>query len=141
MTVGEFLKGITKFAEKTPDTLVYFDCTKEDDYYLYVKSIRAIDGYVYLECKDRYNDSTPGYVYHDAHVLVHLLSKMDPSSELKIDQGFGDDEDEDLIDVEIGSIGYDGESEICINFPIEWYMDEDEDWDEDWEEDEDDKEE
>lgn len=130
MTVGEFLKDITKFAEKTPDTLVYFDCTKEYSYFLYVKSIRAIDGYVYLECEDRYNDSTHGYVYHDAHVLVHLLSKMDPSSELKIDwvSSFTFDEDPDeMIDVEIGSIEYDGESEICISFPIEWYMDEDED--------------
>ena len=131
MTVGEFLNDFTKFAEKTPDTLVYFDCTKEGycSSFLYVKSIKAIDGCVYLECRDGYNDPDNGYVYHDAQVLVHLLSKMDPSSELKIDQRFGDDEDEDLIDVELGSIEYDGVGEICICFPREWYyMEDEEEW-------------
>ena len=53
ITVGDFLKSFVKYANQTPNALVYTDltsCESENSSYCYVKSLMLKDGAVLLDC-------------------------------------------------------------------------------------------
>lgn len=53
ITVGDFLKSFVKYANETPNALVYTDLApweSENSSYCYVKSLMLKDGAVLLDC-------------------------------------------------------------------------------------------
>ena len=146
MTVSDYLKKIEKFVERTPDARVCFRWSQEGECsrFLYIKSIRADGENVYLESQDPDEwGQVEGQVYFDGRVLVHLLSKVDTSLELKITDDYGGLQVYDFVcqyedDIEY----YEEDEEILCALPEvkpSWW-EEDEEEEEDFDEEEEDEE-
>ena len=144
MTVSDYLKKMEKFVERTPDARVCFVWSQEGECsrFLYIKSIRADGENVYLESQDP-DYFHKGQVYFDGRVLVHLLSKVDTSLELKITEDGYDGLYDFVCEYEDDIEYYEEDDEIMCALPWivpSWWEEDEEEEEEDFDDDEEDEE-
>ena len=88
ITVGNFLKSFVKYANETPNALVYTDLApweSGNSSYCYVKSLMLKDGAVLLECINE--DFIEKNCCLNAETILKLLQQQDPSLQLLVDSG------------------------------------------------------
>lgn len=88
ITVGDFLKSFVKYANETPNALVYTDLApweSGNSSYCYVKSLMLKDGAVLLDCINE--DFIDKDCCLNAETILKLLQQQDPSLQLLVDSG------------------------------------------------------
>lgn len=88
ITVGDFLKSFVKYANETPNALVYTDLAPWESgniSYCYVKSLMLKDGAVLLDCINE--DFIDKDCCLNAETILKLLQQQDPSLQLLVDCG------------------------------------------------------
>lgn len=88
ITVGDFLKSFVKYANETPNALVYTDLApweSGNSAYCYVKSIMLKDGAVLLDCINE--DFIDKDCCLNAETILKLLQQQAPSLQLLVDCG------------------------------------------------------
>lgn len=88
ITVGDFLKSFVKYANETPNALVYTDLApweSGNSAYCYVKSLMLKDGAVLLDCINE--DFIDKDCCLNAETILKLLQQQDPSLQLLVDCG------------------------------------------------------
>ena len=85
ITVGNFLKSFVKYANETPNALVYTDPApweSGNSAYCYVKSLMLKDGAVLLDCINEDFDDKDCCL--NAETILKLLQQQDPSLQLLV---------------------------------------------------------
>ena len=85
ITVGNFLKSFVKYANETPNALVYTDLApweSGNSAYCYVKSLMLKDGAVLLDCINEDFDDKDCCL--NAETILKLLQQQDPSLQLLV---------------------------------------------------------
>ena len=85
ITVGNFLKSFVKYANETPNALVYTDLApweSGNSAYCYVKSLMLKDGAVLLDCINE--DFIDKDCCLNAETILKLLQQQDPSLQLLV---------------------------------------------------------
>lgn len=88
ITVGDFLKSFVKYANETPNALVYTDLApweSGNSAYCYVKSLMLKDGAVLLDCINE--DFIDKNCCLNAETILKFLQQQDPSLQLCVDCG------------------------------------------------------
>ena len=88
ITVGDFLKSFVKYANETPNALVYTDLApweSGNSAYCYVKSLMLKDGAVLLDCINE--DFIDKNCCLNAETILKFLQQQDPSLHLCVDCG------------------------------------------------------
>ena len=88
ITVGDFLKSFVKYANETPNALVYTDLApweSGNSAYCYVKSLMLKDGAVLLDCINE--DFIDKDCCLNAETILKFLQQQDPSLQLCVDCG------------------------------------------------------
>lgn len=88
ITVGDFLKSFVKYANETPNALVYTDLApweSGNSSYCYVKSLMLKDGAVLLDCINE--DFIDKDCCLNAETILKLLQQQNPSLQLLVDSG------------------------------------------------------
>ena len=88
ITVGDFLKSFVKYANETPNALVYTDLApweSGNSSYCYVKSLMLKDGAVLLDCINE--DFIDKNCCLNAETILKFLQQQDPSLQLCVDCG------------------------------------------------------
>ena len=88
ITVGDFLKSFVKYANETPNALVYTDLApweSGNSAYCYVKSLILKDGAVLLDCINE--DFIDKDCCLNAETILKLLQQQAPSLQLLVDCG------------------------------------------------------
>lgn len=86
ITVGDFLKSFVKYANETPNALVYTDLApweSGNSAYCYVKSLMLKDGAVLLDCINE--DFIDKNCCLNAETILKFLQQQDPSLQLLVD--------------------------------------------------------
>lgn len=85
ITVGDFLKSFVKYANDTPNALVYTDLApweSGNSAYCYVKSFMLKDGAVLLDCVNE--DISDKSCCLDAETILKFLREQDSSLQLLV---------------------------------------------------------
>ena len=88
IALGDFLKSFVKYANETPNALVYTDLApweSGNSAYCYVKSLMLKDGAVLLDCINE--DFIDKDCCLNAETILKLLQQQDPSLQLLVDSG------------------------------------------------------
>lgn len=88
ITVGDFLKSFVKYANETPNALVYTDLApweSGNSSYCNVKSLMLKDGAVMLDCINE--DFIDKDCCLNAETILKFLQQQDPSLQLLVDSG------------------------------------------------------